>query len=288
MSLSRRPGSPAGTTRTDGTAPHPARPALGDIWSGRAWRPSFPRTLTALRLALATVYVWFGVLKLLGTSPAGVLVRAALPFPAPSWFVPALGGVEILIGTLFALNRYLPQLLPLFAAHMAGTFSLLVFAPHLAFQNADPLQLTATGEFVIKNLILLSAGALVSVAAGHTTATGAQAAPAALSPAPQPHAEPEPLAERRCSYGPTACPDCGAPAVERRRPAGPAGDADAGAWWCRGCGLRFAVHHHVQRMPGTGRTPPAAPARRRRLPGAHRAGEARWRPSPAEAEAEEG
>jgi uncharacterized membrane protein YphA (DoxX/SURF4 family) len=243
--------------------------------------------LTALRLALATVYVWFGVLKLVGSSPVGTLVRAALPFPAPAWFIPALGGVEISIGVLFALNRYLPQLLPVFAAHMAGTFSLLVTAPHLAFQNANPLQLTATGEFVVKNLILLSAGALVAAAAGRTTAAGAQAARSDHLPVPQPHAEPEPLAERHCSYGPTACPDCGAPAVERRHPAGPAGAADAGAWWCRGCGLRFAVRHHVQRVPGTGRTPPAAPARRRLLPGAHRRGEARRRRSPVEAEAEE-
>jgi putative oxidoreductase len=44
---------------------------------------------------------------------------------------------------------------------MLGTFLVLVVQPDIAFQEANPLLLTTEGEFVIKNLVLLSAGLLI-------------------------------------------------------------------------------------------------------------------------------
>lgn len=114
--------------------------------------------LLALRLSLGTVYVWFGSLKAAGCTPVASLVRDAVPVATPAWFVPALGILEITVGLWFLYGRHLEWLLPLFTAHMLGTFSVLVFLPKDAFQQANPLQLTMTGEFVVKNLVLLSAG----------------------------------------------------------------------------------------------------------------------------------
>lgn len=44
---------------------------------------------------------------------------------------------------------------------MAGTFLVLFTQPDLAFQNNNPLLLTTIGEFVLKNLVLVSAGLVI-------------------------------------------------------------------------------------------------------------------------------
>src|SRR5688500_15683838 len=53
---------------------------------------------TLLRVALAAVFVWFGALKLMGTSPVERLLAETLPFIDPDLSVPVLGGIEVLIG----------------------------------------------------------------------------------------------------------------------------------------------------------------------------------------------
>ncbi len=42
-----------------------------------------------------------------------------------------------------------------------GTFLVLVLRPDVAFQGSNPLVLTVEGEFVVKNLVLLSAGLVI-------------------------------------------------------------------------------------------------------------------------------
>jgi hypothetical protein len=74
-----------------------------------------------------------------------------------------MGVLEIGIGAVFVWGRRLLLLLPLFVGHMAGTLSVLIMAPQLAYQHSNPLLLTFTGEFVVKNLVLLSAGVLVAL-----------------------------------------------------------------------------------------------------------------------------
>jgi putative oxidoreductase len=115
-----------------------------------------------LRISLGVVFVWFGALKVAGVSAVGGLVAATVPFLDSAWFVPALGVVEIVIGVAFATGRLLRVVLPVFAAHMAGTFLVLITLPNVAFQGASPPVLTAVGEFVVKNLVLLSAGLVVA------------------------------------------------------------------------------------------------------------------------------
>lgn len=54
--------------------------------------------------------------------------------------------------------------------HLLGTFGVLVFAPHLAFMPQFPL-LSMDGEFVVKNLVLLAAAAVIWLEAVPTTQT---------------------------------------------------------------------------------------------------------------------
>jgi putative oxidoreductase len=115
-----------------------------------------------LRISLGIVFVWFGALKVAGASAVGGLVATTVPFLDSAWFVPVLGVVEIVIGVAFATGRLLRVVLPVFAAHMAGTFLVLITLPDVAFEGGNPLVLTTVGEFVLKNLVLLTAGLVVA------------------------------------------------------------------------------------------------------------------------------
>jgi hypothetical protein len=48
------------------------------------------------------------------------------------------------------------------AAHLTGTFLTFVMAPGLTMRHGDPFLLTADGEFVLKNLVLISAAILLA------------------------------------------------------------------------------------------------------------------------------
>ena len=114
-----------------------------------------------LRLSLGIVFVWFGLLKVSSASAVGGLVATTVPFES-SWFVPVLGAVEVVIGLAFATGRFVRAMLPVFVLHLAGTFLVLIVLPEVAFENDNPMMLTLVGEFVVKNLVLLSAGLVVA------------------------------------------------------------------------------------------------------------------------------
>jgi uncharacterized membrane protein YphA (DoxX/SURF4 family) len=111
---------------------------------------------TLLRLALASVFVWFGALKLIGASPVYDLVARTLPFIDADISVPALGVVEVALGLVLATG-FLPRItLLVLAGHLAGTFLSFVTASELMW-GAHFFELTADGEFVAKNLVLITA-----------------------------------------------------------------------------------------------------------------------------------
>jgi uncharacterized membrane protein YkgB len=143
-----------------------------------ASRASFP----LLRASLGVVFIWFGALKLTQSTPVGDLVAATLPFIPKGILVPGLGAFEVILGLGLLVGRYLGIVALLMMAHLTGTFLVLVTQPDVAFQNGNPLLLTMTGEFVVKNLVLITAGLVLA-----TWSLTRQAAPAA---APQTiHAE---------------------------------------------------------------------------------------------------
>ncbi len=114
-----------------------------------------------LRVCLGIVFVWFGLLKVIGKSPVAELVARTVYWVPSGLFLPFLGVWEIAVGLglLFALALRLTLLL--FWLQMAGTFLVLVVKPDIAFQAGNPLLLTTEGEFVIKNLVLIAAGLVV-------------------------------------------------------------------------------------------------------------------------------
>jgi putative oxidoreductase len=122
------------------------------------------RGIALLRWALGGVYIWFGVLKLMGRSPAADLVLGTIPFRTGSWVVPVLGGLEVVLGLWVLTGLGMRWALPVLVGHLLATFGVLVVTPDVAFQGRDPLMLTMAGEFVVKNLILLAAVIVVTTA----------------------------------------------------------------------------------------------------------------------------
>ena len=121
-------------------------------------------SIPALRLTLGVVFVWFGVLKLLGVSPVLSLVEQTYSFLPLRAFFLLLSIWEMGIGCGLIFKRALRVTLVLLCIHLTGTFIALLQAPSLFFLHNNPLWLTAEGEFVIKNLVLVAAGLVI---AGH-------------------------------------------------------------------------------------------------------------------------
>jgi putative oxidoreductase len=126
-----------------------------------------------LRVSLGLVFLWFGALKIARVSPVADLVARTVYWVDPSWFVPILGAVEVMIGAGLLAGRALRTVLALFWLQLAGTFLVLVIQPEVAFQRGNPLLLTVEGEFVVKNLVLLSAGMVVGSTVRRRRVSGA-------------------------------------------------------------------------------------------------------------------
>ena len=118
-------------------------------------------SLLALRVSLGIVFIWFGALKVFGVTPVTDLVASTVYWVDPDWFVPVLGLFEVAVGLGLLFRVALRWVLALFALQMAGTFLVLLILPEVSFQDGNPLLLTVEGEFVVKNLVLLSAGMVV-------------------------------------------------------------------------------------------------------------------------------
>ncbi len=123
--------------------------------------------LRLLRISIGMVFLWFGLLKVIGVSPVADLVTAVISWVPPAISVPLVGLFEMVLGLALMSGLALRLTLLLLWLHLAGTFLVLVLRPDLAFQNGNPLFLTADGEFVIKNLVLISGGIAVGSTVRH-------------------------------------------------------------------------------------------------------------------------
>jgi uncharacterized membrane protein YkgB len=113
-----------------------------------------------LRMALGVVFIWYGILKPFGLSPAAALVRRTVYFVPPDIFIPILGWWEVAIGVglLYRpLNRVAIFLLFL---QMPGTLLPLVLLPEVCFTHV-PWGLTMEGQYIIKNAVLIGAALVV-------------------------------------------------------------------------------------------------------------------------------
>ncbi len=116
-----------------------------------------------LRLSLGVVFLWFGGLKFFpGLSPAEDLAGRTITMmtfgtvPA-AVSLPLLALWEVLIGLGFLTGRCMRATILLLAGQMLGTVTPLLFFPHETF-TSYPIAPTLEGEYIIKNIVLLSAG----------------------------------------------------------------------------------------------------------------------------------
>ncbi len=125
--------------------------------------------ITLLRLSLGIIFFWFGVLKFIpGLSVAQDLAThtiSVLTFGhlGPATSLPMLATWECIIGLGLLSGRFLRFTLVLLLAQMAGTFLPLLFFPHETFK-VFPLVPTLEGQYIIKNLVLVSAGLVIGAA----------------------------------------------------------------------------------------------------------------------------
>jgi uncharacterized membrane protein YkgB len=115
--------------------------------------------ILVLRWALATVYIWYGGLKLVGASPAADLVVKTLFWLPPHTAMLFVGGWEVLIGVglVFPNPLVLRATLYMFLLHMAGTFQVFVLLPTVTFQGGNPMLPTLEGQYTFKNVVLIAA-----------------------------------------------------------------------------------------------------------------------------------
>ena len=117
--------------------------------------------ITLLRYSIGIIYIWFGILKPFGLSPAQELVENTVYwFSNPSDFVPILGWWEVIIGVTMCIKPLIRFSIFLLFIQMPGTFLPLVLLPEVCFTNF-PFGLTTEGQYIIKNLIIISAAIVV-------------------------------------------------------------------------------------------------------------------------------
>jgi len=112
------------------------------------------------RAMIAVVYIWFGFLKVIGTSPAEGLVTKLFnltlePYMGIQTFLLILGVGECAIGFLWLFPRLTKIAFGVMIVHMFTTFMPILFLPNETWQSF--FTLTLTGQYIIKNVVLLSA-----------------------------------------------------------------------------------------------------------------------------------
>ena len=119
-----------------------------------------------LRVSLGIVFVWFGILKFFPSLSPGeglasrtidVLSGGLIPTAAS---LPLLAVWESLIGLGLLIGRGLRGILLLLYVQMLGTLTPIVLFPHEIFVKI-PFVPTLEGQYIIKNLVLISAGIVV-------------------------------------------------------------------------------------------------------------------------------
>lgn len=113
-----------------------------------------------LRLALATIFIWFGALKTIDASPANDLVKRTIYWLPPEQFLPFLGWWEVVIGLCLLFRPLLRVGLLLLALQLPGTFLPLVVLPEVCWERF-PFRLTMEGQYIFKNLLIIGAALVV-------------------------------------------------------------------------------------------------------------------------------
>jgi len=119
-----------------------------------------------LRVSLGLVFVWFGVLKFYpGLSPAQDLAANTIDLLTfglvpPDMAILLLAIWETLIGLGLIFGLYMRATLLLLFVQMMGTITPVFLFPAEVFTHI-PYAPTLEGQYIIKNLVLISAGIVI-------------------------------------------------------------------------------------------------------------------------------
>ena len=122
--------------------------------------------ILVLRISLGVVFFWFGILKFFpGLSPAqdlaartiAIITFGVIP-STTSVFLLAIW--ECVIGLGLILGVFMWATLLLLFLQMLGTITPIFFFPHEVFTQI-PYAPTLEGQYIIKNLVLISAGIVI-------------------------------------------------------------------------------------------------------------------------------
>jgi len=123
--------------------------------------------ITVLRISIGIIYLWFGMLKFFPhVSPAEDLAKETIQI-LTFGFIPShlslilLAGWETIIGIFLISGLFSRAAMPLVVSHMVCTFTPLVLLPHLSFTRL-PYALTLVGQYIIKNIVIVSALVVIS------------------------------------------------------------------------------------------------------------------------------
>jgi uncharacterized membrane protein YkgB len=119
-----------------------------------------------LRYSLAVIFLWFGFLKFFpGMSPAEELVSNTVYWFGP-WFIFVLAAWEVAIGLCLLFRPLIRIGIALMALQMVGTFLPLILLPEITWQHL--FIPTMEGQYIIKNLVLITAAIVVGGTVRHT------------------------------------------------------------------------------------------------------------------------
>ena len=117
-----------------------------------------------IRIPLFVIFFWFGLLKVIELSPAqGLIIDTVywMPFLSPEDWVIVIGYWEMLIGLFFLSKKTTFYAMLLLFLQMSGTFMPLVLLPSVTFQNSNVLLPTLEGQYIIKNIIIITSAIVV-------------------------------------------------------------------------------------------------------------------------------
>ena len=139
-----------------------------------------------LRYSLGIVFLWFGVLKFFpGLSPAEVLAERTIKIltlgQIPAYIsLPLLAAWECLIGLGLIVGVFMRITLLLLWIQMLGAITPIFLFPEVVFTHI-PFAPTLEGQYIIKNIVLISAGIVIGATVRGGKLVGISAAEAGKS-----------------------------------------------------------------------------------------------------------
>ena len=117
-----------------------------------------------VRIPIFIIFFCFGFLKIVDLSPAQELVQDTvywMPFLSAEMWTYVIGFWEVLIGVFFLFKRTTLIAMLLLLIQMSGTFLPLVILPEITFQDSNPFLPTLEGQYIIKNIIIITAALII-------------------------------------------------------------------------------------------------------------------------------